>query len=42
VVPWVPLAEEHYVQVIPRRVRAYSFDATNLLPAFDRIAVAQR
>jgi hypothetical protein len=40
VVPVVPLVDEEVVQVIPRRVVAYSFDESNLMPAFDRIAVA--
>jgi hypothetical protein len=41
VVPGVPLVDEQTVQVIPRRVVAYSYDQANQMPAFDRIAVAR-
>jgi hypothetical protein len=39
VVPVLPLIQEQYEQVVPRRVVDYSYDASNSMPAFDRIAV---
>jgi peptide/nickel transport system substrate-binding protein len=39
VVPWVPLVQLLTVQVIPRRVVAYSYDVSNAMPALDRVAV---
>jgi peptide/nickel transport system substrate-binding protein len=37
VVPWVPLAFESHVELVPRRVVRYSFDQLAALPALDRI-----
>jgi peptide/nickel transport system substrate-binding protein len=39
VVPWVPLAFENQIQVVPKRVVAFSFDQLANMPALDRIAV---
>jgi len=39
VVPVVPIVTESYIQVIPARVTAYSYDQAYDLPALDRIAV---
>ena len=36
----VPILSENYVEILPARVTAYSFDAGLALPALDRIAVA--
>ena len=36
----VPILSENYVEVVPDRVKAYSFDAAWGLPALDHIAVA--
>lgn len=39
VVPWVPLAFESHVDLVPARVTRYSFDQLAALPALDRIDV---
>ncbi len=39
VVPWVPLAFESHVDLLPARVTRYSFDQLAALPALDRIQV---
>jgi ABC-type transport system substrate-binding protein len=40
VIPVVPIVTESYIEVIPARVTAYSYDQAFDLPALDRIAVA--
>jgi hypothetical protein len=40
VVSAIPFVAESYVEVIPRRILAYSFDQFAALPALDRIAIA--
>jgi peptide/nickel transport system substrate-binding protein len=39
VVPYVPLRVDHQVQVVPKRITAFSFNQFTVLPALDRIAV---
>jgi peptide/nickel transport system substrate-binding protein len=39
VVPAVPLFAENYIEVLPARITAYSFDEAFNMPALDRIAV---
>jgi peptide/nickel transport system substrate-binding protein len=39
VVPAIPYAEEHFVQVVPDRIASYSYDQFTALPALDRIAL---